>query len=181
MKHYTAHVAPVLLSPDPTTDIGRSAGNAPAGKPKDAPKVKANRFDAHFPVDSVIFKSNVQTPGKPWNDGTISQSLADAVIHIGTTGAVIASARIVMKTKGDAKTFDLQMPSSGGSFKRPMIEAGDEDGAKEDYTLWRRKVVERWITQRKAAVASGVATPLTGGALQGVTAGTDDLAALGLG
>lgn len=156
---------------------------APPSDPPPAPSPKINRFLAHFPLTEVVFKNDIQDPGKPWNNGTISQTLANAVLALGTTGAYIPAARIVKLTlpNNGGVRFDLQMPSSGGSFKRPMLDVSEDDDAKTEFIAWRTMVVGAWMDWRRKSVANGTAGTIKGmGTAVGVNADADMLTSLGL-
>lgn len=175
MKHIHNVVASLLFAA-PDAPVG--GGPQP---PKNAKKV--NRFDAIFPVARVVFKANVQDPGKPWNNGVISQTLADAAIPVGETGAFITSARIVRLTmpNGGGVKIDLQLPSSGVTYKRPMIDASEDEEAKSALIEYRKLVADRWISERTAAVKAGTASNIKGvSAQQGVNATDELLKELGL-
>lgn len=158
---------------------------APAAAPNPATIEQAappNRFLAHFPIERIRFKDNVRNPDKPWDDGTVSQTLANAIIELGTTKSYIPGARIVVKsfTNGRGKAFDLQLPSSGQQFRHPMLETSEDEDAKLDYEAWKKLVVAEWMAYRKRQVAAGASTIKGLTPTVGVTASDDMLKDLGV-
>lgn len=153
-----------------------------AAAPKATPaKVRANKFEAIYPLNLIQFEDDVQDAGKPWNDGTVSQTLAQAKLkHWAGESSPFVSARIVRITKADgSKKLDLQFPSSGGAFRRPMITTPDDEG-KREFADYRKLAVARWIEARKAALAAGATKIRSVSTSTGVAASDDLMKELGI-
>jgi hypothetical protein len=146
-----------------------------------APAKKPNRFLAYFPLDRVVFRNNIMDPGKPWQNGTVSQTLADCVLALGDTGAHIPAARIVkLTTQGNGVRLDLQMPSSGGAFKRSMLDVSEDETAKREWIEYRALVCERYKAWRRELVKAGAAAIKGAPTATGVGMNAEDLTELGI-
>lgn len=160
--------------PDP-----REMAGAPVTTNK-TKKEKPNPFDDHFPPQAVSFKNNVTDPLRAWSDGTVPQTLADVVIPIGKTDAVIHARIQVLRKPAAGARFELMLPSSGTAFRQPMIDTKNSDDARENLNRWKGVVVQRWIEWRKSEKAKGAASISAKTVTTGVAANDEMLTELGL-
>lgn len=142
---------------------------------------EVNPLEAHFPSAAVGFRVNVQAGKKPWSDGTISTTLADALVRVGNTSVFIPGCRIVKLDlpNGQGTRLQLQLPSSGQAFKHPMLQGEDHDG-KATLEAWKTSVCDAFVAWRLADVKNGAPTISGKSAVIGIATDDKMLADLGL-
>jgi hypothetical protein len=157
-------------TPPPTVDTSASTVNElltdePTSDEPTAPLKRRSVLEyltSTYPVESISFKMAVREPNAPWKDGTISQNIAEAVINVHDpvtglpTGLEIRSVRIAKRTKLGKTVLDLQMPSTGTSFRQPVFDT-DEQQAKDGFNRWRKLAVDAFYAWRTADVAAAKA------------------------
>jgi hypothetical protein len=171
-------------------DVARSMAAAPKPEPKQAPEViPANApaepvkpsFLTLFPLTGVTFKMNIQDAGKPWQDGTVSQTIADCAINLGgIPGAYLGATRIVKKTKDGASKLDVQFPSTGGAFRRSVIDVSEDENAKKELAGWKALVIAHFTAWRKEQMKAGAAAVSGRNIASGVLVADAELTELGI-
>jgi hypothetical protein len=198
MRNTISTVAPVLSVPP--GDAARAMAAAPlsskqaqpevipANAPASTPTVQAApvepvrpTFGSVFPLTGVTFKMNIQDAGKPWQDGTVSQTIADCAINLGgIPGAYLGATRIVKKTKDGASKLDVQFPSTGGAFRRSVIDVSEDENAKKELAAWKALVIASFTAWRKDMMKNGAGAVSGRNIASGVIVPDSELTELGI-
>lgn len=146
--------------------------------------IEANPLLGIIPLDRVMIAHDPQpAPTKPWSDGTVAQTLASVILRLGLTDVCIPNCRIVFKTLGKARSFDLILPSASraqGAFHESFLKATKGSEAWNQLEGLKKAIVRRYLAERKEAVEAG-AVPVGKMVPGGIPIGDDaELAALGI-
>lgn len=161
-----------------------SVFDEPAARPTAEARPPLDFLNSLYPPDQVRFKTKIREANKPWSNGTVSQSVAEVVIPVHDpitglwTGYEMRSAKIVKKTNGGKSVLDLQMPSTGTSFRTPVFDT-DIQRSEDGYNRWRKQIAKLYETFRIKEVAADKSNGATIVTDSGIATDADTLAALG--